>query len=497
MGLTAAIGTLAWVATSMGGCRRGNAARAAGKHLAVELKARCAQTGPQDKPLLVEWPGIQRGSMEAQFKRGDGRLVVVRYHGCEMDVLRTCSVRGKYKWTPFEPKSDRVTIRDLDEVYAKVPLGAAELVSAVERYGALQLDMTLLGEYDSRQIEFSRDHLEGNCDEATHVVTAATVGAFAIHSLAGAKIGASAKFGRAGAGGQSRSDQGYISRDGDLRACTGQSRTGPPDHCAALVRVEVVGLQSQSDYDDKHIKTTCPEGMVLVEGGRYHDDRGFYHNVQSFCLDRTEVTVGAYKTCVKEHTCSAASATAADPNLPPAAVEQLSRACNRGRHRKHPVNCINHDQAASYCRAAGYRLPTFDEWTWAARGGLQNRTYPWGEDTPSRHHLNACGKECVRAYKTALDLGEPLFDRRDGARTTRKVGHYDDGTGRWELVDLAGNVAEWIDTRETIDDVTGNWARGGSFLTTDRTEIQATGGVLLDPAVRRPDLGFRCAADPV
>ena len=191
---------LASLAGSAISCSRGNAARRASKHLSVELAARCAQAGPQPKPLLVEWPGIQRGSMEAQFKRADGRLVVVRYHGCEMEVLRTCSIRGKYTWTPFEPKTDTVTIRDSDEVYAKAPLGAVELVTAVERYGALRLDMTLLGEYDSRQIEFSREHLEGDCELATHVVTAATVGAFEIRSAAGAKLGASAKFGRAGAG---------------------------------------------------------------------------------------------------------------------------------------------------------------------------------------------------------------------------------------------------------------------------------------------------------
>ncbi len=452
--------------------------------------------GPQPKPLLVEWPGIQRGSMEAQFNRTDGRLVVVRYHGCEMEVLRTCSVRGKYKWTGVAPKSDRLTIRDSDEVYAKAPLGAAELVSAVERYGALQLDMTLVGEYDTRQIEFSREHLEGDCDQATHVVTAATVGAFEIRSLAGAKLGASAKIGRIGAGAQSRSDQGYESRDGNLRACVGQSQAGPPENCAALVRVEVVSLQDQTEYESKHTATDCPEGMVLVEGGRYHDEQGFYHNLQAFCLDRDEVTVGAYNTCVKGHTCSAAAAGAADPSLEKPWIDQLSRACNRNRRRNHPVNCVNHDQAASYCRAAGHRLPTTDEWTWAARGGLQNRTYPWGEDPPTADHVNACGKECVRTLKSLDPERKPLFDGRDGARATTKIGRYDDGTGRWELQDLAGNVAEWTDTRQTLDGVTGMWVRGGSYLTIDAQDVRANGGALIDPSVRRPDIGFRCAADP-
>lgn len=483
---------LASLAGSAISCSRGNAARRASKHLSVELAARCAQAGPQPKPLLVEWPGIQRGSMEAQFKRADGRLVVVRYHGCEMEVLRTCSIRGKYTWTPFEPKTDTVTIRDSDEVYAKAPLGAVELVTAVERYGALRLDMTLLGEYDSRQIEFSREHLEGDCELATHVVTAATVGAFEIRSAAGAKLGASAKFGRAGAGASSRSNQGYTRRDGDPRACVGQSPAGPPEHCAALVRVEVTGLQASDDYDEKHTATDCPEGMVLVEGGRFHDENGWYHNVRSYCLDQQEVAVRDYNRCVKQHTCSAAAASVSDPSLEPERVERLSRACNRNRRGRHPVNCINHDQAASYCRAQGQRLPSTDEWTWAARGGLQNRTYPWGEDPPTDDHLNACGKECVRAYKGEASL----FEARDGARATAKIGRYSDGSGRWELLDMAGNVAEWTSTKGNDGAQNGMWIRGGSFLTTEAAEVQATGGKLMDPTVRRPDVGFRCAVDP-
>jgi formylglycine-generating enzyme required for sulfatase activity len=90
------------------------------------------------------------------------------------------------------------------------------------------------------------------------------------------------------------------------------------------------------------------------------------------------------------------------------------------KKKMHPVVYVSWHDAVEFCRWAGVRLPTEEEWEKAARGenGL---IWPWGNDRPTKQKCN-----CNGAY-----------------RRTTSVRKYPDGASPYGVMDMAGNVWEW------------------------------------------------------
>lgn len=100
----------------------------------------------------------------------------------------------------------------------------------------------------------------------------------------------------------------------------------------------------------------------------------------------------------------------------------------------HPVVGVDWHDAAAYAEWAEKRLPTEAEWEKAARGGLVNARFPWGNEPPD-------GTQCN--FKDRDVDANVLYDGSvdDGYRYTSPVGSYPpNGYG---LYDMAGNVWEW------------------------------------------------------
>ena len=136
-----------------------------------------------------------------------------------------------------------------------------------------------------------------------------------------------------------------------------------------------------------------------------------------------------------------------------------------GARWKHPAVHVSFYDAEAYCKWRGMRLPTEVEWEYAARGGLTNRTFPWG----NRHddlHKRANTFDGSRAFPLYIerteDANAPPADGFDGSAPV--ASYPPNGFG---LFDMSGNVWEWS---VAVDKSTGQTSahqavlRGGSFM---------------------------------
>ena len=259
---------------------------------------------------------------------------------------------------------------------------------------------------------------------------------------------------------------------------------------------------------------TCPSGTVLIRGATFPmgsaaddetpSDETPIHRVavRSFCLDVTEVTVGAYTACAD---CEPLPLEVELEGLTPRGRAFDSPFCNRPEARDHPVNCVDWHQARAYCKAQGRRLPTEAEWELAARGE-EARPFPWGDAPPSALRLNACGGECSRmltARREAVGKGPwpSMYGEDDGAPATSPVGRYPDGATPAGVLDLAGNVWEWTESPYCPygkDDCgeSHRVLRGGGWDTTESQYVRSAHRLSSAPSARGRSIGFRCAVSP-
>ncbi len=214
--------------------------------------------------------------------------------------------------------------------------------------------------------------------------------------------------------------------------------------------------------------------------------------LDAFWMDQLEVTNAMYALCVNAGTCT-----------PPQDFKSQRRPeyFNNPEFKDYPVIYVTWGQARDYCEWAGRRLPTEAEWERAGRGD-DFRTFPWGED---------------KANGLLANFNMLVGD-------TSRVGTYPAGASPFGVLDMAGNVAEWVNDfysfnysavlEQTLNPMGPETSsslhrvvRGGSLGDAEinirvakrssvlGSNLSAPPGSIVYLGDFSPRIGFRCAAD--
>ena len=235
--------------------------------------------------------------------------------------------------------------------------------------------------------------------------------------------------------------------------------------------------KTASSQSHAGLMALVPAGKFMMGSSMGEADEQPEHQVylETFFMDMHQVTVGQYARFLEATSQEAPS----DWTI-----------MNRSQHQKRPIVNVDWADAHAYCTWAGKRLPTEAEWEKAARG-TDGRTYPWGNEHPTKVFANGSQKHW------------------NNHSALTPVGVFEDGKSPYGIYDMAGNVWEWVSDwydpnyyktsppRNPTGPPSGvsKVIRGGSWGSGPEA-MRAADREIHVPSFRGLGTGFRCAKTP-
>jgi formylglycine-generating enzyme required for sulfatase activity len=267
----------------------------------------------------------------------------------------------------------------------------------------------------------------------------------------------------------------FPARKSSLRLPTQMPKSAPASIFAAMAEIPPVVFNMEVIFRVRECGFYDPQTEIGVDRENRHKPLMFWREVRlsPYAIDITPVTNLQFATFLKE---SGYRPTHADNFL-----KHWKHGAPPDGKKDHPVVYVDLDDARAYAHWAGKRLPTEEEWQYAAQGP-DLLLYPWGNE-----------------MKPGVCNGGESGD-------TTSVTAFPAGRSPFGCYDMCGNVWEWTESERSDGRTRFCILKGGSFYKATGSEWYADGGqqtskfaskfLLMWPGLDRcGTIGFRCAAD--
>ncbi len=200
---------------------------------------------------------------------------------------------------------------------------------------------------------------------------------------------------------------------------------------SSLLKPEIINAAISTPTPDEIFIDGYGVPMVLIPAGSFQmgSENGDKHErlvhtvtLDDYYVDQYEVTNAQYERCVDAGVCS-------PPKFPRSPTRDSY--FSNPEYDNYPVIWVEWHEANNFCGWRDARLPTEAEWEKAARGGLKNKVYPWGDMFPSFGKNNRNGANFIGPNYKRIDFAD-----------TEPVGSF--GANGYGLYDMVGNVSEFV-----------------------------------------------------
>jgi len=270
-------------------------------------------------------------------------------------------------------------------------------------------------------------------------------------------------------------DTMFPTRSTVSRASVQTARVAAQTIPADMVAIPGATLELETEFRVRECGFYEPADNVLFEAPYLHTLKTFrqHTTLSPFAIDLTLVTNAQYAAFL--------AATGYRPEVPEKFLAHWHAGQPADGWEDHPVVYVDLDDARAYAAWAGKRLPTEEEWQYAA-GGAACLRYPWGD------------RLVPGAYNDGSSGGTTPVTAHPGGRSP--FGCYD----------MCGNVWQWTESEHSDGRTRFCIVRGGAYFKATGSDWYADGGpaachfaakfLLLWPGIDRcATIGFRCVRD--
>jgi hypothetical protein len=224
--------------------------------------SKCKVAANSHNPLVTEWPASEKAHLESMAA---SQTIAVQYLGCELRIVDGCRLPGQYMWRRTTLATDTIEIADADELYAKIPIGAVGLEGELARSGRLAVQTTVGGQLRSEGMDVV-DPDSAACSEATHYITAISVGSFQLLSGSDTKGGGRVGLGSVGAGSKASHKEVVLREAGSRQACTEATDEAPHGQCASPIQLFLAPLSPKAVVARSQTTEPSPEEQMRATG---------------------------------------------------------------------------------------------------------------------------------------------------------------------------------------------------------------------------------------